>query len=271
MNDTEGFLSIREEQLAELEVMKGLHAYCSKHGLKYILGYGSLLGAIRHHGFIPWDNDMDVFMPRKDMEKLIELEKTEPIAPNIKLFHMSMNENYHYPIVRACNMNTTVGNRELRNQIEGIGLWVDVFPMDGLIKSKLFFQKPLIIYYFKMLNATMYVSETESNAKKKFRRIVSKLFPNRKHKYERHLTSVCSWSRYEDAKKVSVICEEGSDMRWGMDREDVDNPVLTPFEDAEFYVPKNADKYLTQQYGNYMQLPREEDRQTHLLYTKYRN
>lgn len=80
MNGSDGFLSITEEQQAELEVMKELHAFCVKHGLRYILAYGTLLGAIRHKGFIPWDNDMDVIMPREDVKKLVEINKKIPSA-----------------------------------------------------------------------------------------------------------------------------------------------------------------------------------------------
>ena len=246
MGKNEGFLSIREEQLAELEVMKALHAYCSKHGLKYVLGYGTLLGAIRHKGFIPWDNDMDILMPRKDVERLVELNKKDPIGGNIRLFHYTTDTNYHYPIVRACNTRTIVQPTYLREQIDDMGVWVDVFPIDGIIKPKLFFQKPL-------------------------RNFIIKHMPNKNHKYERHLSSVCAWSDYDKAKTVCVICEEEPPLdKQLMAREDVEDPVLVPFEDAEFYIPKNADKYLSQQYGDYMQLPPEEDRMTHSICSKYR-
>ena len=271
MGKTEGFLSIREEQLAELEVMKELHKYCSKHGLKYVLGYGTLLGAIRHKGFIPWDNDMDILMPRRDVEKLVELNKQDPIGGNIRLFHYTTDANYHYPIVRACNTRTIVQPTYLREQIDDMGVWVDVFPIDGISKPKLFFQKPLRDFYLKMMNATMYVPESESGRKEKLRNFIIRHMPDKNHKYERHLSSVCAWSSYDKAKTVCVICEEEPPFeKQMMDREDVENSVLTPFEDAEFFIPGNADKYLSQQYGDYMQLPPEEERMTHSICSKYK-
>ena len=139
MNGSDGYLSIAEEQQAELEVMKELHAFCVKHGLRYILAYGTLLGAIRHKGFIPWDNDMDVIMPREDVEKLVEINKKDPIGKNVRLFHYTTDANYHYPIVRACNTKTIVQPTYLREMIDDMGVWVDIFPMDGYIKSKLIF------------------------------------------------------------------------------------------------------------------------------------
>ena len=271
MSANDGFLSIAEEQQAELEVMKELHSFCVKHGLRYVLGYGTLLGAIRHKGFIPWDNDMDILMPRSDVEKLIELNKKEPIGSNIRLFHYTADKNYHYPIVRACNMKTIVKPTYLREQIDDMGVWVDVFPMDGISRPKLIFQKPLRNFYLKMMNATMYVPESESGSKEKVRNFIIRHMPNKNHKYERHLSSVCAWSKYEKAKTVCVICEEEPPFeKQLMDREDVENPILAPYEDAEFFIPRNADKYLTMQYGNYMQLPPEEDRMTHSICSRYR-
>ena len=271
MSGTDGFLSIAEEQQAELEVMKELHSYCVKHGLKYVLGYGTLLGAIRHKGFIPWDNDMDILMPRSDVEKLVELNKQDPIGNNIRLFHYTTDKNYHYPIVRACNMKTIVQPTYLREQIDDMGVWVDVFPLDGISRPKLIFQKPLRNFYLKMMNATMYIPESESGKKEKLRNFIIRHMPDKNHKYERHLSSVCAWSRYEKAKTVCVICEEEPPFeKQLMDREDVENPVLVPYEDAEFFIPGNADKYLTLQYGNYMQLPPEEDRMTHSICSRYR-
>lgn len=271
MEGINGYLSIAEEQQAELQVMKALHKYCVKHGLRYILGYGTLLGAIRHHGFIPWDNDMDVMMPREDVEKLVELNKEEPIGDDIRLFHYTTDENYHYPIIRACNTKTIVHPTYLREKIENMGVWVDVFPIDGYVKSKLIFQKPLRKFYLKMMNATMYIPESESGSKASLRKAVIKLFPDKNHRYERNLSSLCAWSKYSASETVCVLCEEEPPFeKQMMMREDVENPVLAPFEDAEFYIPRNADKYLSMQYGDYMQLPPEEDRMTHSICSKYR-
>ena len=271
MSGTDGFLTIKEEQQAELEVMKELHSFCVKHGLRYVLGYGTLLGAVRHKGFIPWDNDMDILMPRADVDKLVELNKSEPIGRNIRLFHYMTDANYHYPIIRACNTKTLVQPTYLREQIDDMGVWVDVFPIDGYIKSKLFFQKPLRKFYLKMMNATMYVPDSESGFKASLRRSIIKLFPNKNHRYERKLSSLCARSRYNSADTVCVLCEEEPPFeKQIMAREDVENPELVPFEDAEFFIPRNADKYLTLQYGDYMQLPPEEDRMTHSICSVYR-
>ena len=152
-----------------------------------------------------------------------------------------------------------------------MGVWVDVFPLDGISRPKLIFQKPLRNFYLKMMNATMYVPESESGKKEKLRSFIIRHIPDKNHKYERHLSSVCAWSKYEKAKTVCVICEEEPPFeKQLMDRKDVENPKLAPYEDAEFFIPRNADKYLTLQYGDYMQLPPEEDRMTHSICSRYK-
>ena len=104
-----------------------------------------------------------------------------------------------------------------------------------------------------------------SGKKEKLRSFIIRHMPDKNHKYERHLSSVCAWSRYEKSKTVCVICEEEPPFeKQLMDREDVENPILAPYEDAEFFIPRNADKYLTLQYGDYMQLPPESERVAHI-------
>ncbi len=270
MSNSDGFLTVREEQMAELEVMKDLHAYCVKHGLRYVLGYGTLLGAVRHKGFIPWDNDMDIYMPREDITKLVELSKKEPISPIVQLFDHTADDNYHYAIVRACNTKTVVEPSYLREPIRGMGVWVDLFPLDGIIKPKIWIQNPLRMLTLRLLNATLYLPDSESKAKAAVRKFILKCLPNRNHKYERRVSSICAWSKYDKAKSVCVLCEDDTTPDSALDRVDIENPELVPFEDTEFFIPRNADKYLRLQYGDYMQLPPEEDRMTHSLCSRYR-
>ncbi len=265
MSESNRFLSIREEQQTELEIMKALHDYCSRHNLRYVLGYGTLLGAIRHKGFIPWDNDMDILMPRGDMDELLALTAEKPVSPDIRLFFFTTDAGYHYPIIRACSMKTVAQPPYLREGIDSLGLWVDIFPMDGVYRGKYILQKPLIWFCHTLLNATIYILPSEARLKRFLQKVILKVFPDRNHRFERWLTAVCRWGRYDQADKVCDLCEYGTTARNAMDRADVENPVLASYEDARFFIPRNAGRYLEALYGNYMQLPPEEDRITHSI------
>ena len=123
-------LTAREVQLGELEVLKKLDEICSQLNLRYFLTYGTLLGAVRHQGFIPWDDDVDVMMPRPDYEKLIEyLQFNEKELSPFKLMHYRTNKEYIYPISRFVDTRYWIDYEGTTDY--GLGLFVDIYPLDG--------------------------------------------------------------------------------------------------------------------------------------------
>ena len=263
-NDCYYYLSVEETQKIALEIMKALHSYCVEHNLRYCLAWGTLLGAIRHKGFIPWDNDMDIFMSRKDIKKLLHLNKKKPISSNIQLLSYCSDDNYHYTVVRACDNRTTVSPSYLRHKIKDLGIWVDIVPLDGFNGVFYLLQKPIIFFYQKILNAIIYKIPPEKKLKKFLQKIIVRLFSDNNHKYERIIDSVSQWSNYDHSQMVTVFNESDcTPISQLMSRKDFENSFLTEFEDACFFIPQNADKILTATYGDYMQLPPENERQTH--------
>lgn len=266
MAESVHYLSIQEEQKEVLKITKAIHAYCEKHGLRYVLCFGTLLGAVRHKGFIPWDNDMDIEMPRKDLERLVELTKQEPIAPEIRLFDLTTDQNFHYPIVRACNIKTLSKPSYLREPIESMGIWVDIFPLDGVNRIKYPIQRPVVWILMTLLNATVYRLPPEAKTKRFLQKIILKVFPNKNHRFERWLSAICKWSPYDRSEKVWVLCDRP---RWPMKKEIIEQPILAPFEDTELNIPQEPEKWLQIQYGDYMKLPPEENRIPHLTTSQY--
>ena len=266
VTESKEYMSVREQQIAELDVMKELHIFCEKHHLKYCLGEGTLLGAVRHKGFIPWDNDMDIYMPRSDMMKLMELaDENHYITPNIRLFHHSYDPAYHYAIVRACNMKTTVQATYLREQVPGMGVWVDIFPLDGFSKGLYRIQWPLLRFFLRILTIDMYAGtgENETAMKRRIRRFFWRFFPDKNHRYERIIDRISSWKKYEKSDQVAVLCEEKIHPGREILKEELADAVLTEFEDTRLYIPLNPERKLKGQYGDYMKLPPEDKRIPH--------
>ena len=124
---------MRELQLITLDILKTVVEFCDKHNLRYYLSEGSLLGAVRHGGFIPWDDDMDIAMPREDYQKLIELWNTE-IHNDCRLFHQDTYPKYYLPfakviLMKECKFSSLIrAGLKAMNEVRGPG--IDIFPLD---------------------------------------------------------------------------------------------------------------------------------------------
>ena len=123
-------LSLREVQLGELEILKRLDSICREQGLKYFLYAGTMIGAVRHKAFIPWDDDIDVAMPRRDYDRLMAWwdEHGAQEAP-LRMMNIHTNPKYIYTISRLCDTRYQVDYEGTREY--GLGLFVDIYPFDG--------------------------------------------------------------------------------------------------------------------------------------------
>ena len=122
-------LSVEEVKERELELLKTLHEFCDKNGLRYYLAYGSLIGAIRHKGFIPWDDDIDVLMPYEDYCKLIQLFNGNS-GSQYQLISREINKEYYLPYGKLVDTGTVM-KEELNVSLE-IGIYLDIFPFYNL-------------------------------------------------------------------------------------------------------------------------------------------
>lgn len=261
-------LTIRECQLVELGIMKKIHEYCIKHELRYSLCYGTLIGALRHKGFIPWDNDMDICMLREDYEKFKKLVIEDPIDDNIHVLSMQY-QDYHYCILRASDNTTSVNPTYLINPVPDMGCWVDIFPIDGFNSLVYFFQKPLIWLNTKFLFANMYKIDPANKIKHFLQRIIIRLFPDSKHRYEGNIDKLAQIVREAKSRKVAVLVESDVDpIKTAVPRGEFENLVLSQFEDTFFFIPRNAEKHLTAQYGDFMKIPDIKDRISHDIRAK---
>ena len=127
MNEAEKMksLSINEIKNIELELIQKFDEICNENNLKYSIAYGTLLGAVRHQGFIPWDDDIDIIMPREDYKKLLDLD-IDNVDFCIK--HFSKSKNFYYSFAKATSKRTTL--IESHRYEKNMGVWIDIFPVD---------------------------------------------------------------------------------------------------------------------------------------------
>ena len=131
-NKTESRVSVKDVQKKLLEMMKWFHSYCEKNEIKYYMIGGTMLGAVRHQGFIPWDDDVDIGVPRNDYNKLLTISKG--LKPENSRYiiesYQDMNDDYEYPFAKVYDTSTTLIENKRKQTKRGI--YIDVFPLDGI-------------------------------------------------------------------------------------------------------------------------------------------
>ena len=137
-------ISLQELQKIETDILLAFHTFCNKHSLIYYLAGGSLIGAIRHKGFIPWDDDIDTAMPRPDFMRLLDIVKQEKIGDFYEVDIQYSKSNIPSYVLRIYDTRTELSFGGSKDN-ETLGCWIDVFCLDGvessLIRRKLHFRE----------------------------------------------------------------------------------------------------------------------------------
>lgn len=264
-------LSTAQQQEMMLEIMKCIHSFFVKNGLRYTMVYGTLLGAVRHKGFIPWDNDMDIGVPRPDYDRMLQLlDSGKSMGEHLYHLYYGNDDNYHYQITRICDDRTIVRPSYIRDQPKRMGIWVDIFPIDGiprrtpagiLHRTRLFINKKIQI-------ADIYSMRTgRTDILNRLGNLICTLFPNTKKRNQR-IDRILRKTPFEKSKYVAAV-ENRDEHLYRMTQDDFNDAVLMDFEDTQFYAPKNWHIYLENTYGDYMTLPPEADRQVHDSHCKW--
>ena len=250
----------------ELDILTDIHNFCTENGITYFLWGGTLLGAIRHNGFIPWDDDIDIAMPRKDYIRFMNSYYSE----RYRALSCETERNYPYCFGKVIDTHT-VKIEPIRCKIQ-MGVDVDVFPIDDAydecmteknIKNR---QKMLRLWSLVLL---------KGSSKNVFKKIAVELI--------RAMAAVTCISANRIARKVNQFGQKASDTNGKMLFADsnIKKPLRIEsswiskfkahsFENGFFPVPIGYDALLRACYGDYMQLPPEEKRVTHHSFKAYR-
>ena len=269
-------ISFRDAQLGAYEILKFLDAFCRKNNLTYFLMYGSLIGAVRDKGIIPWDDDIDIMMPRPDYDKLIQICSTENILP-FKLFENSIVSEYPHPISRMSDQRYKTNFANEKDY--GIGLFVDIYPLDG-VGDDLKRAHKLIKKAYRNASLCFLTSRKKfgrDNTKSKIRMAVkfpayiwANLLGN--HHYIKKSIKLCKEYSYEESKYVSGIAQpfrECNGENKNIYLKEWFEVIETEFEGRKFCIPKGYDKILKMGYGDYMEPLPENQRDTHHTYDTY--
>ena len=127
-------IGLDEIKNRELEILKWIDKTCKENGITYFLAYGTLLGAVRHKGFIPRDDDIDIFMTRENYNKFLDINNKE-ISKKFSVLSLETEKTYYYPFAKVVDNDTYVDEKKFK-KIDKLGVWVDIFPLDFYNSSK---------------------------------------------------------------------------------------------------------------------------------------
>ena len=254
---------IREIQQMELGIMEYIHEICQKIGVKYFLAYGSLIGAVRHKGFIPWDDDMDICMLREDYEKLQNYLIVNP-DERYEVMSYKNNLNYVYPFMKVQDNQTYLLEEDVRID-SNMGIYVDIFPVDGYEDDSVFKDKMTRLIKKRQLSCYTFkgITNTKSllNSLIRYISVIVFYFTNT-NKYIGGIDELAKSRKVDDYELVDyLIYKDMHKPVWK--REWLEQTIMGVFEGKEFMIPKNYHEILTSDYGDYMQLPPVELRFSH--------
>lgn len=261
-------LELAEIKAVELDILMNFDAFCKEIGIRYYLSNGTLLGAVKYNGFIPWDDDIDVLMPRLDYDKLIALyQDTE----RYRLYSMERHNTYAFPFAKLCDMHTRKEETNINNGTQ-LGIDIDIFPLDAWANKPSRQNREL--RYISLLMSLLGISKMKkvvasTNAKRLILALVmmmGKLFRSRsfckliemvaKRKPQQPAYIGCKvWPIYgcREIISASVFAET----------------VDVSFEGKMYPAPKGYDAYLKKLYGEYANDPPIEKQRTHHSFAGY--
>lgn len=232
---------------------------CKEYNLRYSLAGGTLIGAIRHKGFIPWDDDIDIFMPRPDFDKFIDV--FNEINSSIYIISSPYDKNNFLAgnFLQIYNKNTFLKLISDKYDIK-LGAYIDIFPIDGLPNNLDHAKKHYSKYklYRKILHV---ISEYRYRKDSAFKNLLSKVFNPLGNSALESL--VRYYYKYDfNSSKYCALLEPGNRLESNLLETDFFNNLIeVPFEDKKFLAFADYDVYLKRYYGDYMKFPPVEERQ----------
>ena len=263
-------LSLEEIKTVEFELLTAFDSFCKRNDIRYFLSNGTLLGAVKYKGFIPWDDDIDVLVPREDYDRMIGLFRDDN---RYQLFAFEKNDKYRYPFAKLCDMTTRKEEENIDNGVD-LGVDIDIFPLDvwsGDIESA----EKEAIYINRNMSFLSFAKSKKSISLSTIKRFIKKIImifckmlgsryfikniikaSRRKKGSSSQFVGCKSWCIYGKREIIPISAFE--------------SVVDVEFEGAVFPAPIGYDVYLRSLYGNYHEDPSVEKQKTHHSFAAYR-
>lgn len=272
MKETNERMEMSEKEVRQclFRLLCQLHDICKKNNIQYSLAHGTLLGAARHKGFIPWDDDIDVMMTVDNYKKFIELPcfYNSNSNENVSLLHFSENEtsDYYYPFSKLTDCSTVIETRYLRDEN---GLWIDIFPVVSIPDKCVLYQ----LHFFKMkvfhrfISAAHRYRKNQTSVMEHLKQTICNICYKKRFYLVERMLKTAFLTTWDSTEKVSVV--------WGYgQKETFSKSVFAEYTEMEFEGKKfmaiaDYNTYLTSVYGEWKKLPPVEKRVGHHYFSAY--
>ena len=259
-------------QAKQFEMLKVFVDICDKYNLNYILVGGTCLGAIRHKGFIPWDDDIDIMMPRGDYQRFLQVTQESP-DERYKLFSVENNEKLTAPLAKLIDKKTILnqtGHAEKMN----LGLYVDIFVLDGVpdnenlrrcfIKMLTFLQKVWGGLEYEKRPIDIRGKKVENRIKNSISHVLRWL--TTAESVSKKICKLAQKYNYDECSLVAPLCYSSNRKKRTMEKSIYGKGIRLEFENNMFVVPEKYETFLRITYGDYMELPPKEEQVSHHRY-----
>ena len=256
-------ISLEDVKKIQLDILQDVANFCENSGLSYFLAYGTLIGAIRHNGYIPWDDDIDIAMPRQDYDIFVnEYNKKES---NFKVIDVAIDKDYGIPFAKVYDKRTWLD--EFKYRKEHYGVFIDIFPIDG-VKDEKQIQK---IRTFNLLLHTKKANFKQRKVSKIIAFIFLKilLLPFSVHSIVKVIDKMSRKYPYGSTPMSGSICDTVVGERAMIETPTFEGYIMHEFEGNKYRIPQGFDNWLRRIYGDYMQLPPENKRVGHHDFIAY--
>ena len=260
------YIDIREKQMLLLAMLEMLDELCDAHSIRYSLDAGTLLGAVRHKGFIPWDDDVDVLVPRPDFDELAAHPEWLPNHYRLETLGQSGGQDY-LPFAKITDLRWRAQEPALIGFSEG-HLWLDVFPADAVPDDDSEVSKLLLRQKRLHDSIGLSVSNIDEITPVRWKALIKKcVVPVHRliHPYRKEYELLDANARaipFGSTNRIGNITWSYYRPQW-LPSDEFDRLTELDFEGRRFKAVSCWDSYLTQLYGNYMKLPPESERRSH--------
>lgn len=245
-------ITLEEQKRIQLDILDDVARFCESHNINYFLAYGTLLGAIRHKGYIPWDDDIDIIMPRPDYDKFMNSFDKESGSKYNTLCEVR-DEGYNCCFGKVHDKRTLF--QEDYSRKSSFGVFIDVFPFDG-------YSSPSQMNYCNFLTNLLKIKlNVWYPGRSLFKNIITYigkflLLPLPIGVILKKMDKNARKLSFKDSKKVCSFFEKQPTFN----KELFEDFTYAQFEDKKYRIPKNFDQVLSIEFGDYMKLPPEKDR-----------